>query len=217
MVWLRARSDEQKEQRRQALLAAAARLYEGQPIEDVSLNAIAREANISKGNVYRYFESREDLFLQLTLDSLDRWIQALVRRLGSLTPPAAADDIARVFAETIVEHARFARLSSVLSTVLETNVSTEAVVRFKTQYFTILEPLREAVGRALSELDADDGAQMIETAYFLMVGMWPSAHPAPAVKVALKRPELQAACINFEPRFAALLANAIRGLRKRKE
>jgi AcrR family transcriptional regulator len=213
MVWQRARSADQKEQRRQGLLAAAARLHATQPIENVSLNAIAREANISKANVYRYFESREELFLRLTLDSLEHWVETLVRRLGSLAVPASEADVSRVFAATIVEHQRFARLSAVLSTVLERNVSTETVVQFKTEYLVSLSPLQEALGTALGGLDPEDTRQILEAAYFLMVGMWPAAHPAPPVSAALERPELQTMCVDFEARFAELLSAVIRGVR----
>lgn len=213
MVWQRARSDEQKEQRRRVLLDAAARLHASRSIEEVSLNAIAREANISKANVYRYFESREELFLELALDALEHWSDTVIRRLGSLSPPATEEAAARVFAASIVEHSQFARLSSVLSTVLERNVSTEAVVRFKTRYLGALPPLSAALSAALGGLSAEGAMRILETAYFLMAAMWPAAHPAPAVRAALERPELNAACIDFEPRFATLLATTIRGVR----
>ena len=109
MVWQRARSDEQKAQRRQMLLEAAARLHRHKPIEEVSLNAIAREANISKGNIYRYFESREELFLQLTLDAMQRWRDTL---LGKLTGAADSEDaelLARAFTTAVIDTPRFAR------------------------------------------------------------------------------------------------------------
>ncbi|MCA9688374.1 MAG: TetR family transcriptional regulator, partial [Myxococcales bacterium] len=53
----RARSDAQKEQRRAAILQAAAALLDEGSLEAVGLNAIARRAGIAKSNVYRYFES----------------------------------------------------------------------------------------------------------------------------------------------------------------
>jgi len=196
-----------------ALLEAAARLYEGRGIEEVSLNAIAREANISKGNVYRYFESREELFLQLTLEAYQEWSEDLIGRLNALGGAGDERAVAKVFATTIMAHPRYAKLSSVLSTVLERNVSVEAVVRFKQAYFGALEPLSNAVGAALPDLNADELWQLVEASYFWIVSMWPAAHPAPAVREALQRPELQQACIDFQPRFEQQVLTMIRGLR----
>jgi len=213
MVWRRARSEEQREQRRQVLLAAAARLYAAHPIQEVSLSAIAREANISKANIYRYFESREDLFLQLVLDSLESWSESLTRRLDSLDPPATAQAVARVFSETATEHGRFARLSSVLSTVLEHNVSTEGIVRFKTRFVSFLPAPQEAVQRALGNLGPEAARHVLEVAYFLMAGLWPASHPPPELRVALNRAGLESVCIDFEARLTDFLSVSIRGLR----
>jgi len=213
VVWQRARSAEQREQRRQVLLAAAARLYAAHPIQEVSLSAIAREANISKANIYRYFESREDLFLQLVLDSLAPWSESLIRRLDSLDPPATAQAVARVFSETTIEHGRFARLSSVLSTVLEHNVSTEGVVRFKIHFVSFFPALQEAVQRALGDLGPEAARHVLEAAYFLMAGLWPASHPSPELKAALTRTGLESVCVDFEARFTDFLSVSIRGLR----
>ena len=49
--WQRARKPEQKEERREAILAAAGRLLDAEGLEGTGLNAIAREAGISKANV----------------------------------------------------------------------------------------------------------------------------------------------------------------------
>lgn len=213
MVWQRARSDEQKEQRRQVLLDAAERLHASRPIEEVSLNAIAREANISKANVYRYFESREEVFLQLTLDSVERWSEILVRRLDGLEAPATAEAVAESIAQTTLEHPRLGRLSSVLSTVLERNVSTEAVVRFKTAYLEFLGPMHRALARALGDVSDEDVHTVLQAAYFLLVAMWPIVDPPDAVREALERPELASMCVHFETDFPKLLAAAIHGVR----
>ena len=147
MVWQRARSDEQKEQRRQTLLEAAARLHAVRPIEEISLNAIAREANMSKAGVYRYFESREELFLELTLESMLRWRTTLLNRLEDAAGSEDEEKLARALATAIIDTPRFARLASVLATVLERNVSADTVARLKTSFLIEVMPVVEAVAK----------------------------------------------------------------------
>src|SRR5499433_1299187 len=79
----RARRPEEKEVRRQQILAAARKLVAEVGVGELSLNELARRSRVSKPNVYRYFESREDVLLQLWVDE--------VRELG--------DGLERAFAE----------------------------------------------------------------------------------------------------------------------
>src|SRR6478735_8246043 len=66
MSFQRARSPEQKEERRALLLVTARDMLEaGLLPSDLSLNELARRAGMAKSNVYRYFESREALLLEL--------------------------------------------------------------------------------------------------------------------------------------------------------
>ncbi len=59
MAWRRARRPELKEQRRTAILDAARTMLDNKGLGGSGLNALAREAGMSKVNVYQYFESRE--------------------------------------------------------------------------------------------------------------------------------------------------------------
>ena len=59
----RARKPEERIIRRDALLAAAAELFDEGGPAGAGLNAIAARAGFTKSNVYRYFESREEVLL----------------------------------------------------------------------------------------------------------------------------------------------------------
>jgi len=63
--WERARRPEQTAARRKEILNAAKALFAELEYEEISLNAIAREAGFSKPNVYRYFSTREEIFLAI--------------------------------------------------------------------------------------------------------------------------------------------------------
>ena len=61
----RARSDEQREVRRQAILRVAAEMLAQMPVAKLSLNELSRRVGLAKSNVLRYFESREAVLLEL--------------------------------------------------------------------------------------------------------------------------------------------------------
>jgi AcrR family transcriptional regulator len=63
----RARSDEQREVRRRAILDAAAAMLDEMRWRRVSLNELSRRVGLAKSNVLRYFESREAVLFELAL------------------------------------------------------------------------------------------------------------------------------------------------------
>ena len=86
-VFQRARSEEQREMRRQAILGAAVAMLAEMPVAQVTLNELSRRAGLAKSNVLRYFESREAVLLEL-LDSAWRdWLVWLDQDLRTRSTP----------------------------------------------------------------------------------------------------------------------------------
>ena len=73
---------------RSALLDAAERVFERQGVARASLEAIAREAGVTRGAVYGHFRNKIDLFNAVT----DRVPSPLVVCLDSVDAQAGADD-----------------------------------------------------------------------------------------------------------------------------
>ena len=77
MDFQRARSGEQRDQRRRVILATASAMLAEMSVAEISLNELSRRVGLAKSNVLRYFESREAVLLQLLNDEIDAWIAAL--------------------------------------------------------------------------------------------------------------------------------------------
>ena len=88
-VFQRARSEEQREARRQAILGTAAAMLAEMPVADVTLNELSRRACLAKSNVLRYFESREAVLLELLDSAWQGWLVQLDRELADAVDPAA--------------------------------------------------------------------------------------------------------------------------------
>lgn len=83
----RAISPTQKDTRRVAILTAAAQLFQNAPYDQILMQQIADQANLAKGTLFLYFESKEHLFLALTVEALNQWLADLNADLRSATPP----------------------------------------------------------------------------------------------------------------------------------
>lgn len=112
----RARSDSQKEARRQAILAAARRTIDSLGIEGVTMSALSREAGVSKGTLYLYAQTKEELFLALFVEAME---EVVIR----IEATATADNLADVLAHVPAEVPLFVPLLARLGALIETNVA----------------------------------------------------------------------------------------------
>src|SRR5688500_6262940 len=73
----RARKDEDKEARRQLILAAAGARYQAAAYAEVKMADVAERSQLAKGTVFLYFPTKEALFLALLEDLLFAWFDRL--------------------------------------------------------------------------------------------------------------------------------------------
>lgn len=73
----RARREREKEQRRRSILRAARETFFQNGFHQATVDSVAERAEVSKGTVYLYFESKESLLAHLLLDGLNELIGQL--------------------------------------------------------------------------------------------------------------------------------------------
>lgn len=65
------RREREKELRRQSIIDAAERVFFSKGMEQATVDDIAEAAELSKGTIYLYFKSKEELYLAIHLRGLD--------------------------------------------------------------------------------------------------------------------------------------------------
>ncbi len=126
----RARSAEEKNQRRDDILRAAERLWTSTTYAELSMNQVAREAKLAKGTLYLYFDTKEELFLALLSEHLGQWITRTSDLLIERQPrtPQQMTDVLLDSADSLTP---LRRLLVLLGTVLERNVRPELGLEFR--------------------------------------------------------------------------------------
>lgn len=185
----RARRPEQVTQRREAILAAAAALFDEAGPEGAGLNAIAARAGFTKSNVYRYFESREAVLLELFFEDFRGLVTDIEARLA-FVPTGNVEAAAHALAAAFLARPRLCKLMGILSGVLERNVSEANVLALKTGMVGFAERAAAALARTLPQLSLADCGWAAATTATYVAGLWPSTSPSPAVARVMARPEL---------------------------
>ncbi|GAA3114098.1 hypothetical protein GCM10020001_036600 [Nonomuraea salmonea] len=129
----RARRPEHKQQRREAILAAARELARTSGVRNVSLGAVADAVGLAKSNIVRYFGTREEIYLELLAEEWRSWADAVAAALHD-EPAGQAEGVRRVvgvLTGTLVERPLFCDLMSHSSNSLEHNVSVSAARMYK--------------------------------------------------------------------------------------
>jgi len=184
----RARQPEQINLRREQLLAAAAELFDAEGPSGAGLNAIAAKAGFTKSNVYRYFESREQVLLELFRSEFSGLVETLEEAIadcpvGDIT--ALADTITQAF----LARPRCCELISILASTLEQNVSEATIADTKTHMGRQNARVVAALSDRLPTASPADCGWVIAMIGSLVAGMWPAAHPPAAGIAVLARPE----------------------------
>lgn len=187
--WLRARHPEQIEERRNCILDAASALLVEQGLEGTGINAIARQADISKANIYRYFESREAILLHLLMKEHERWMKALQRRLKKLSGSQDEEQIVKAITASLAKRPTYCLLVGSLANVLEQNVSTETIREFKRELQGLAAPVCLSLQQAHSGLTPDVGQNFLAILSMSAAGIWPHCNPSPAVREVLAEHE----------------------------
>jgi AcrR family transcriptional regulator len=206
----RARSPEHKQQRREAILAAARALAERDGVRAVSLGQVAAEVGLAKSNVLGYFETREGIYLQLTAEAWQEWDRAVRDRLEGRT--ASAAEVADVLARTLSERPLFCDLLGQVPSNLEHNVSKDTVRAFKRPVLAIVDDLARVVAAAVPGLSAHDALEVVAATTTHAGALWPMANPPPVLAAVYDEdPELRPARVELFPRLQRLTATLIAG------
>jgi AcrR family transcriptional regulator len=176
----RARSPEAKQQREDAILAAARSLGAKRGIRQITLTDIAEAVGMHKSAMLRYFETREQIFLHLTAEDWREWsavLRAKLERIGSPT----AEKVASAFSTTLADRGMFCDLLAQAPLNLERNVSVEAVRAFKLVTHKEVDAIVEVMRRLLAGLTERDCIDVIATATSVSGAFWQMANPGPEV------------------------------------
>lgn len=210
--WERARRPEQKQQRRQAIIDAAVALFDAEGIDGTSLTAVARAVGLSKANLYRYFDSREAILMQVLSDEQAQWGAEIARSLAPLAKSGDRDAVADVIAESLSGRPRLHALMAVMSTVLERNVGEAAIVDLKQRALADLVGLVSALHTALPAMTPATLTTFVRHFYIFASGLWPAANPVPEVAAVTSRPQFAAMRVQVAPTLrehARLLLTAL--------
>jgi AcrR family transcriptional regulator len=217
-MFQRARSEEQREARRQAILGAAAAMLAEMPVSEVTLNELSRRAGLAKSNVLRYFESREAVLLELLDSAWQDWLAQLGKELAGAVDAGApvasrADQLAAAVAASLAARPMLCDLISAQAAVLERNVSPQVAAQYKRASIAGMSALGALLLRSVPELGEPDAFRLAGAAVMTTAALWPHTQPSAAMLAAYAAdPALAAMRLDFTATLREVLEVLTAGL-----
>lgn len=188
MSFQRARSEEQREIRRRAILDTAGTMLEEMPVAEITLNELSRRTGLAKSALARYFESREAVLLELLDDFLGAWLGELAEDLAvgverDAPPTLRARQVADVLSRSLADRPVLCDLFGSQTAVLERNISLEVALRHKRTSLAVLARLADLLRGHLPEL-GDRASTFCLHTLILAGALSAYCPPPPAVREA---------------------------------
>ncbi|MEU1201544.1 TetR family transcriptional regulator [Streptomyces sp. NPDC005813] len=212
----RARSEEQRAMRREAILDTAAAMLDEMPVSAVALNELSRRVGLAKSNVLRYFESREAVLLELLDQAWKQWNADLPEQLDAAVDAGApvsrrGEQFAEAITRSLADRRTLCDLLSAQAGVLEHNVSPEVAARYKKAALSSVADLAALARVHLPEL-GERAEQLCGQMIMAAGAVWTHARPSAAMLAAYEEdPSLAVYRMDFAPSLQETLTTLVAG------
>lgn len=213
MKWQRARTEEKKNERKDAIYNAALTLFKQNGYDNVSFNSIALEAGFTKSNMYRYFSSREEIFLNVFANLFEKWVEDCIKQMKSLEQGAAIKHFAQIYTRSLMSHPKFLDLTPVLFVSLEKNSSYEQLLEFKRLSKNLLYSVSIEIRRIYPDIDNENAFKFLTLSFAAMSNYWAATFQNDALKRIYAQDEFKELKPNFKENLESSIEIIINGLR----
>lgn len=164
------RKEREKERRRQEIMQAAEHLFFTKGVQQTSMDEIAQKAELSKGTLYIYFNSKEDLQFAIFRKGAELLIKEMLKSTQHLTSGLEKIvQLGKVFIEFSIQHKNYFSLFSFFET------HNLEILKIKKQqiekYITEESPLA-IVYNSVKEGIADGSIKAGQSAQVLATTLW---------------------------------------------
>jgi AcrR family transcriptional regulator len=205
LSFLRARQPAQIEQRKEAILRTALLLFQKNGLENVSLTDIAREVGLSKSNIYRYFESREHIYLVVLQRLAVRFEQRLYPPIKKLNGKGSVAKVADIMTQAYIDSPEYGELITVVNSVLEKRLTPPLIINFRAVFLERRKRLAAVLASALPAISAEKMLPFTLHIFLHVPGLWTFCYPRPDSEKLLNEPEHRHLKLDFRREMTLFL------------
>lgn len=193
LIKCRATTPEQKALRLTQIMDVTAARFSTLSYEEVNLKHIAADVGITKAALYRYFRNKETLFLAV-------YTQELQNLAAAAEIEMSQQPLTDSICNTLIKHPLFCKLSAIMHTALQCNLTLDEAREFKTTLLQFFQQYALMINQYFA-LSIEQATELLLQIQQVIIGCWHMSHSVGAVAEVIKEGPLQL----FELDFAEIL------------
>lgn len=161
--------------RKDEIMNACEKLYQKKNFKEITLQDISRETSFTRTSIYNYFETKEEIFLELFEREYNMWtwdIEKLTEKTGEIS----REELAQEIAVSLQKRKLLLKLLSVNLYDLEGNSRMERLVKFKTAYGRSREVLWNLIRKCYPEIKEYEIKDFMKVFLPYLHGIYPYAY-----------------------------------------
>jgi AcrR family transcriptional regulator len=177
----RARTSVDKQKRREVILNNAWELFRDSNGFIPNVSDIAEKSGFSKGTIYNYFETKEEIFMHLTIFKLKDWFENVdseLKKYSKLT----ADELSVILTGYLIENPLILKMISIIKAVLEENCVEKTIYETRMMISEFLNKGGEKIAEKLPGFNKKNAHETLLRIFAIISGLWQVLTFPPNVK-----------------------------------
>lgn len=170
----RARLGIEKVERKNDILLSAEKVFLANKADltKISVDAIVKNADLSKGTFYLYFKTKEEVYLDLLEKLFEEWFDSMKKAFRALKRNPEISQIVSALITYVLEHEYFIKLLSISTTVIERNINSDRLYTYKIKLQQMIFDLAEIIESRVTTIEIGQGAILLMRSYAILLGTW---------------------------------------------
>ena len=165
-------SNELKDKRKEEIIDACVKLYETRNFKNITIKDISELISVSRPSIYNYYQTKEEIFLELLGREYNLWIEELqdmIQKNDNITK----EEFSRKMAQSIANRPKMLKLLSMNLYDIEENSRLEKLVEFKKIFAKSMETVRECLDKFFTQMTEEEKTDFLYSFFPFMYGIYP--------------------------------------------
>lgn len=183
-------SKELEDKRKEEIIEACIKVYETKSFKEITIKDIGEATSFSRTSIYNYFQTKEEIFLELFKREYNFWIYELEEILKN-NEHLSKDEFAKLLSKSIENRKNMLKLLSMNMYDLEENSRMELLIDFKVVFGKSMETVKKCLDKFFSKMTEKEKTEFIYSFFPFMYGIYPYTMVTDRQKEAMQLANLE--------------------------
>ena len=165
-------SSERTIARKEEIVRACEQLYQTMSFREINLKEIGKVTSFTRTSIYNYFQTKEEIFLELLKREYELWIEELQQILEAHETLSKKEFVGYI-AQSLEHREQLLKIMSMNMYDMEENSRPENLVEFKKAYGKSLRTMLRCVSKFFPDMEVKEQQNFIYEFFPFIYGIYP--------------------------------------------